>query len=254
MIVRQEQLFEQEGVTDYGAMGGAHAVPNLLRVEGKNPAYYAAKRYKPDFPNMMVAESVCADLATLLGLPIPPRTLITHADDLWLGFHVMPHDSKPLIPAKSDRLENPNDIPGVLAFDVLVCNWDRHEDNIILQRVLATIERYRLIMIDHSVCLGGMERDIEEWLKEPKDPRYYLSKPSSLLDRIESWHDFDAICAKLEALSHDHVLEVVNSVPGQWRPRHSDKSVMLADFLIDRARCVGELLHDSRDCFPSLRD
>lgn len=252
MIVEQAEFFEQERIEGYGPLGGAHTRPILVRVRGRNPGLYVAKRYQAASPYMMIAEAVCADLASLLGLPIPIRTAIEYESHLWLGSHHMPLDSKPLIPEKLDKLVNPGDIAGILAFDVLVCNWDRHEGNLILQRESPTMDRYRLKMIDHSVALGGRRRNIEEWIVEDKETTRYLEKPTPLLGRIESLEDFDPICTKLEALTAEEVSQVISSVPREWRPPQDNNADLLSDFLIQRAAKVRQLLHEASACFPSI--
>jgi len=104
----------------------------------------------------------------------------------------MPEDYKPVVPGMLDKLVNQEAVPSILAFDVLVCNWDRAEDRYMtVQRVVPTLDMYQLFMIDHSVALGGTSSDIVTWLAEDKETERYLSRPVHLLRRIGSWDDFE---------------------------------------------------------------
>ncbi len=253
MTVTQEQLFRQQGVKPVGSCGGAHSRPQLLLVNGRNPGHYCAKCYLPNSPYMMVAEVICADLASRLGLPIPARRRIEYDDNVWLGFQWMPEDYKPVMPEMLDKLVNPEVIPSILAFDVFVCNWDRAEDrNMIVQKVAPTLDMYQLFIIDHSVALGGTSNDMVAWLAQHKDTERYLRAPMHLLRRIESLDDFEPFLSKLESLDAAEISSIVNSVPGDWRPRQNDRTELLSGFLVRRTGEMRELLVNASHCFPSI--
>lgn len=249
MTTSQQRLFAQEGVKALGPAGGEHSKAQLLLINGKSPGHYVAKRYLPEYPYIMATEVVCADLASRLGLPIPSRRQIDYDETSWLGFHWMPEDYKPLVGEKLGKLENPEVI---LAFDVLICNWDRKEENMVLQKVSPTIDMYQLFMIDHSAALCGVYQSVDAWLATDKVTERYLTVPTELLGRVKSWEEFEPFLSKLENLPPQEVSAIVDSVPGFWRPRYNDKVHLLSGFIARRAHEVRGLLLGARDCFPSM--
>lgn len=252
MTAEQQMLFAQEGVKALGGVGGEHSKAQLLLINGRSPGHYVAKRYLPEYPYMMATEVVCADLASRLGLPIPSRRQIDYDGNTWLGFHWLPEDYKPLVGEKLGKLANPEVIPSILAFDVFICNWDRKDENMVLQKVSPTIDMYQLFIIDHSAALCGVYQSIDAWLRTNKATERYLTVPTELLGRVKSWEDFEPFLSKLEDLRAEEVSAIVDSVPEFWRPRYNDKTHLLSGFLARRAHEVRDLLLRARDCFPSI--
>jgi hypothetical protein len=241
----EQSLFRQPGVKPIRPLPGKHTKAMLLLVNGEETGYYAAKHYLDEYPYMMVAEFVCANLASRLGLPIPARRSIIYKSHVWLGFEWHAPDPKPLVPSTFGKLVNPEAIPSVLAFDVFVCNWDRKDENLLVQKVDPKMEMYELFMIDHSAAMGGdCSGDIVHWLNSDKDTKSYLERPSHLLGCIESLQDFEPFLARLEALRPQDNADIVDAVPHEWRPRHQDKTDRLSGFLIRRKRDVRTLLGD----------
>jgi hypothetical protein len=108
-----------------------------------------AKRYRSDNYTVL-NEYICGKIAQLLHLPVPPFMLVRDGQDTWFasaGFTTMGQMLPPIDP-KQVAQDVPHIATGVVLFDVLVVNADRHAGN--LAYVQATKQ---LHVFDHSHAL-----------------------------------------------------------------------------------------------------
>lgn len=111
------------------------------------------KKPRPSPPPYDVAsEFICADLARLLRLPVPPGFVARVGAELCFCSlsHNLSGDKLPPIDAEVAVQGAPDLCAGVTVFDVWIVNTDRHRMNISYQ---ASREPHRLNVIDHSHAL-----------------------------------------------------------------------------------------------------
>ncbi len=120
-----------------------------------------AKTSGPSAPYCLANEVVCADLGRVLGLPVPPYTIIelpVKQPDRpqpvkafsSLDFNLQGVALPPVNPVECVRLL-PDLCTGLILFDILVLNGDRHAGNLNLD----TTGHPRLTVFDHSHALLG---------------------------------------------------------------------------------------------------
>lgn len=113
-----------------------------------------AKKVTPAFPYVVANEFVCAGLAQVLGLPVPPACLLRHPDGPWFASidFEPPGGKLPPVDPAACFAELPDLSTGVLFFDILVANQDRHPKNLRLDMIAGVP---RLNVFDHERCLLG---------------------------------------------------------------------------------------------------
>lgn len=247
----QPTFFDQKGIAELGRLCGASGGYLL---DWLNHGHYAAKEYSTAKPYTLVSEYISADIASLLGLPIPARQIITFKGKRMLGFEWR-DDAKSFEPSMEANLTNADAIPGMLAFDVLLCNRDRHGGNVLLQRPSPSLDRYTFCLIDHSHALIGDMPNMEaliQFLKRHHEPDPFLQvAPPGLRELITNWADFDPWLSRIESLTGTKLGNILTGIPDEWRPQHNDCSLII-DFLLARKNRVRHLLFDGRAYFPNL--
>ncbi|MBA7678366.1 hypothetical protein ES703_86640 [subsurface metagenome] len=248
----QPTFFDQEGIAELVQLPGASG-GHLL--DWLNHGHYAAKEYSADKPYTLISEYISADIASLLGLPIPARQIIPFRGKKMLGFEWR-GDAKSFEPGMEIKLTNANAIPGMLAFDVLLGNRDRHRGNVLFQRPSPNLDRYTFYLIDHSHALIGDMPDMEtftQFLEQHNDPTPFLqAAPEQLRALVSDWADFDPWLAKIESLTGTNLHNILVGIPSEWIPHQGDCSLII-DFLLARKNRVRHLLVDGRLYFPKLR-
>ncbi len=125
-----------------------------------------AKTNGPDAPYCLPNEIVCAELGRFLRLPVPPCALVRPpgpGHPVWfasLDFNLTGESLPPVDPGQC-YAALPRECAGVLLFDLLVANGDRHAENLAADY---SAKPARLAVFDHSHALfgatagGGVER------------------------------------------------------------------------------------------------
>lgn len=246
----QSPLFSQEGVAELRKLPGAssgHVVDWL------NHGHFAVKEYTKAKPYTLISEWLCADIASSLGLPIPSRRTIPYNGQC-LGFEWR-DDSKEFMPGMESKLLNPEAIFGMLAFDVLVCNRDRHSGNILFQRPSPGVAKYNLELIDHSHALIGDLANfaaLEGFLTKNPDPDSFLRKaPSELRGLVKDLAAFDPWIHKIESLSQTQLTDSAAQLPDEWKP-NPDETGRLVDLLNSRRQAIRQLLESGKGQFPNV--
>lgn len=87
----------------------------------------------------------------------------------------------------------------MVAFDVFVCNTDRHIDNICFSK---SDSKYQPYLIDHMRCLGGYENtDKSQLFKLTMAYVFNFTGLSFISDEINDIRQFQGIIAKIEGLN-----------------------------------------------------
>lgn len=247
----QNSFFDQTGIAVIRHLSGASGG---ILVDWLNHGYYSAKPYTENRPYTLITEWLCADIATILDLRIPAREVIQFREEKLLGIEWR-SNSVGFMPGMENKLTNANMIPGIFAFDILICNRDRHHNNILFQRPNPGADKYTCILIDHSHALiGNMQNKeaFERFIRNNQDPGAYIgSVPQQLKDLIVSMEDFDPWIDKIEALSHSDLQSSLAGIPSEWRPT-PDESPELIDFIIFRKDNIRSLLSNSESYFRNM--
>lgn len=247
----QPTFFDQQGIAELRRLTGASGGYLL---DWLNHGYYAAKEYSTAKPYTLVSEYVSADIASLLGLPIPARQIITFKGRKMLGFEWR-DDAKSFELGMEGKLTNASAIRGMLALDVLLCNRDRHAGNVLVQRPSPNLDRYTLYLIDHSHALIGDMPNMEalmQFLEHHPDPDPFLQvAPRELRALVTDWADFHPWLAGIESLTRTSLENILGGIPDEWRPQHND-CLLIIDLLLARKNRIRQLLDDGQVYFPNL--
>lgn len=237
-----------DGVIDLGGLGGASSA---RRLELVGTGIYAAKRLTDNPPYTLVNEVVCAELALMFDLPMPAYRTIEFQGETWFGleFRVDHQDYKPEM---QSLIVNSASLPHLLAFDVLICNGDRHRQNLVFQKVSPAVERYRYQVIDHSHALVGTKSSVSEFTGSIQAPSAYLQHWPEFKAMVTSEADFEGFLGMAEVISTADVDSAVAAVPSVWRPTPDDCS-KLTNLLVQRARQIRTLMKQAQSCFPNWK-
>jgi hypothetical protein len=241
-------MFEITGVIDLGVLGGASGA-HKLQVPGD--AIYASKSFISERPYTLVSEVLCAELASMLGLPIPARRYVTFQGNTWFGLEWRP-EFRTLSDKVVSRLTNLDQVPSLIAFDIYVCNQDRHDANIVIQKVSPVLDRFAFWLIDHGHALAGPYASASQFTGDNHDASRYLRHNAILREQVRSYSDFKPFLTRLEDMSETALAEIEQAVVREWRPQ-PDETSLLIDFLWQMKSHVGELLTTVKDHFPNLK-
>jgi hypothetical protein len=150
----QQSLFPSVGITKLtSAPGGVTGAAWYMLASTNSSDVYAVKQANAQFPLMLVAETVCAAVGIELGLPIPQPVVFSLPPSLAFATLRIPNTLAAWDASSLSICDNADKIPDVLAFDVLVANADRHDKNVLIERVSASPIRNKMWLIDHSHAL-----------------------------------------------------------------------------------------------------
>jgi hypothetical protein len=251
--LNQPNFFDQQGYVDIGKVGvgvsGAHYIACL----GKGSlGYYVAKQYDPQKPWTLVSEWICADIASLLGLPIPARKIIPF-NGKWLGFELR-SEAKSFEPGMEQNIINCEVIAGMIAFDVWICNRDRNPGNVLLQRPSDGMQKYTLSLIDHSHALIGDLPNLDalrQFIERNNDPRCFVRPtPHQLRSVVCRMGEYMKPLMKIESFDIGQLAQVIQRIPTEWIP-NQEHLVDLVKFVGERATEVKSLIMDNKQLFVS---
>jgi hypothetical protein len=181
--------------------------------EGINDAEHVevaavAKRNNPDSPYLVANEIVAARIGQCLGVPVPSFGVVEKDHVFYFfGWHfaLAGEETPPIDPRRLCELM-PTEALGIVAFDMLIANEDRHEWN-----VEARLARkpHEVVVYDHERALLGSHpgrgvRRLEEVRDElvidrpPGDPQHclvgHVRDASSLFIWSESLRQLPRLC------------------------------------------------------------
>jgi hypothetical protein len=204
-----------------------------------------AKTSSAQFPRAVANELICNHLARTLMLPCPPGALIEHAQLLYfaaLDFNVRGQSLPPANPILIVH-QNPELAWGIILFDVLIMNEDRHTSNISHDRPSNDIQ-----IFDHSHALlgpAGLPTPIGfARVNGLSIGNHCLAKNISLPFGFDKW-------VKRINLIPDYAIEdiVAEAIPTGLPP--GDASLYV-DALKFRRGCIENLVRSNLVAFPLL--
>ncbi len=172
-------------------------------------------------------EHICCEIGRFLRLPLPPGALINGpegSEDVWFASLNFNAEGEALPPADIDYCLNrfPKTSAGLLLFDILIANADRHAKNLYIDKLSSPPE---MSIFDHSHALfGGMLGPNfvpgPHRLNVLRD-RLAISRGSEtglnrhcLLDHIESDNHFEEWVERIRCIPDFFIREICQEVVG----------------------------------------
>lgn len=129
-----------------------------------------------------------------------------------------------------DKIENAEKIPGMIAFDIFVCNVDRSPPNSLIAPVDEGRQRYNYFLIDHGLCFGGHAWNEASLNNLPMQPCGIPWNTSG----ISGPESFTPIIEQLKSLERKDFQDMVDSIPLDWNANTKDMT-KLVDVLVNRS-------------------
>lgn len=204
-------------------------------------------------PYSTANEVIAANLAAAIGVPVLGWEFVEWDGEVGFGItKIARNQFTGMSDQTAEELRTPDVFSAIAAFDLLVCNTDRHSRNL-----LAIRHReggYDLIASDHSHCLmrewitpKNLEQFHTQHLKE--SPQDYFRCPQ-LRYGVRDCQILSDTLDRIEDVDQDTVVAAVEAVPYLWLPA-AEKS-LVTHFLQDRAAGIRQLLRGVSSSFPNL--
>lgn len=212
----------------------------------------AVGKGREENPYLIANEWIAANIGQFLRLPIPPFSLIQGRDaktrmfaSLSFEGNTSPADVKP----NTLWLKHPELCTGIVLFDVLIGNTDRHEKNI---KVDNSISPGRLYLFDHDRALmcAVPEQGIE-WLEKTKnDPLLRWHCLREVLNTAKHFREWRQRISSIPSWFISDVCEVAKKECGIRK----DEANAAMDFLMHRKDEIDGLVIQNKHLFPNVSD
>lgn len=232
--------------------------------EGVNNAWWVrhlafGRESSDDSPYLIANEWICACIGAFLRLPIPPFALMKQGttDGMFVSFK---YGSSGVTPDDVDPAACVKHLPflsaGIVLFDILVANADRHTSNL---KVDAPQEPKEIEVFDHDHALFGIVRG------------HAVQRFQRLTDRVAtsggSETGENTNCLLLEIDTATHLwgwVERISTIPNWFLKDICDEVVGVTvtreeadsafDFLWYRRNTLDQLIKNNRAKFPRISD
>ncbi len=204
-----------------------------------------AKKATSTDPYIVSNETICNQIAQILLLPCPPGSLLIHENEQYfasLNFNI---GGLTLPPADPSLIvdQHVNLSWGIILFDVLCMNADRHTGNISHDQSTNDLQ-----IFDHSHAFVGSHGNVSDTLLARVD---HLSIGGHCLAREISRVDgFDMWCDRIKAIPDFFIKGVVGNACGLGIPTSSVDEC--ANALIQRRDQIEALVKNNLNSFPML--
>ncbi|MBP2246068.1 hypothetical protein [Paenibacillus xylanexedens] len=140
-----------------------------------------------------------------LALDLPLVNTSFHMDHATVGVitKLVPPPVFKLSEIKLELVQNFESLIDMVAFDIFICNSDRHIDNICFSKQQ---NLYYPMLIDHTRCLGGCKTNDLQKLNDDRFPYYLnLTGLEFINERISGVEVFDAIITRIKQINLDEI-------------------------------------------------
>jgi len=206
-------------------------------------------------PYCIANEYIAGRIGAFIGLPVPPCGVFTDGAaprKLWFGsldFNLDSHTLPPVDTAACVR-DMPSESTGLLMFDVLIANNDRHPTNF-------EVDPPRMSVFDHSHCLFGTTAGQGEARLATMKGRLGITGAAPtggsrhcLLDVIDTGDHFGRWVERIKALPDFFIEDVVADVQDAGITP-AEGTAMLA-FLKDRRDTIWDIAKANTDEFKAV--
>ena len=204
-----------------------------------------AKKAIAGEPNIVINELICSSLARSLYLPCPPGILLEHGGDTYfcsMNFNVAGQALPPISPKKLLQ-QYPRLCWGIILFDVLVMNPDRHEHNLSFDTTTGAVQ-----IFDHSRAFMPLTWDVDSVMQSHKGKLGL--QVQCLAQEISDIDGFDMCCDRIEALPDYAIEESVSQICEIGFPV-GKKSDLIA-FFKDRRSSIRSIAQSHWASFPKM--
>jgi hypothetical protein len=219
-----------------------------------------AKCNSPAVPYCVPNELICAAIGRFIGLPIPPCGLIhapTAAVTTWfasLDFNLAGDSLPPVDPVRCFN-ELPRLSAGLLLFDVLIGNCDRHRGNFAVD---FSVQPPRMSVFDHGHALFGYEagkaadrlRDLRCRLSITGGA-YTKGHRHCLLDIIKTDDDFGDWISRIRSIPDFLVADLCQDAVGIGATEA--ESQLASDFLKYRRDNMRDIISNHQSEFRAIQ-
>jgi hypothetical protein len=208
-------------------------------------------------------EYICCEIGRFLRLPVPPGALVNGPngpEDIWFASLNFNADGETLPPADIEYCltQFPMLSTGLLLFDILIANSDRHSKNLYVDRLSEPPE---MTIFDHSHALfGGMNgvnfvpgQQRLDALKNRLAVSGGLETGGNrhcLLDRIQSVDYFDEWFRRIGSIPDFFIAEVCAETVNLGVNQAEAEAAR--DFIIHRRDKLKELVESDKDKFSNV--
>jgi hypothetical protein len=204
-----------------------------------------AKKSNVAEPNIVLNELACNLLARALFLPCPPGVLLEHSGDTYfcsMNFNLA-GQALPPTPVQTVVDEQPELCWGVLLFDVLMMNPDRHNRNLAYDRQSKKVQ-----IFDHSRAFLPLKQDIDSVVAANAGRLGFQNH--CLRTEMSSMQGFDLWCSRVKALPDYMIEETISALCDIGFP--ADKRQVAVDFIRLRRDGIDDLITNNIGQFPKL--
>lgn len=201
-------------------------------------------------------EKISAEIGRFLRLPVPPPALTRSPDyeavDIWfasLEFDSRQDELPQLDSSTADKLvkEKPSIATGIVLFDVLIFNDDRHTNNIAADFQVTPPEVY---LFDHSHTLFGSV-DADDGIQKLKDRKQkFINDGHCLLQRLSTDKYFDTWLKRIKKLPDFYIRGICFEVTDAGLSE--DEADAAYEFLKYRRDNIRTLVQDNQSLFKSI--
>jgi len=220
-----------------------------------------AKCNGPNAPYCVPNEFICVEIARFLRLPMPPSGIINAPAapiTQWfasLDFNLSGNALAPIDPMRSFAAL-PDECTGLLLFDVLIANCDRHRGNLSIN---FAVHPPQMAVFDHSHALFGYHDGRgRDRLAQMRD-RLAISGGSHtgpnrhcLLDAISTDSHMRKWLDRIAALPDFFIEDICNDAASLGLTAAEAQDVI--GFLKARRHSLHRIIEDNRDEFSAIKD
>lgn len=216
----QPQAHALRIMDDLGEIGEGFCKAHAVTAE--NGQEYIAKgpTLQPDHFYAAANEYIAYVLGSRLGLSMLNATLLQAGDDFYFGSPYMLKGSwrDRMDPALFRRCGNLDQVYGLVAFDVWLYNFDRHEGNLLCRQIPRT-GAWMMLLNDHSHCLmapAETPASLAARVAGGRPPE--LVKLPYVREEVRSLDRLKQAVGKVESLTDTTIGTVVASLPTKLLP------------------------------------
>lgn len=191
-----------------------------------------AKSRSANAPLEFASEMIAGELARTLRLPVAGGVFVNKERDRWyasFNFNSFAKEDLPdVIPVMVNRIiaTRPDIAAGIVAFDMWVCNEDRHDKNIAWND-----DEEEVFIFDQGEALMGSS-DTRRRLERIRRLQLLGIGDHCLVNAIKDTSTLNPWFAKIEAIPEGFICEIISEAETLGLTRSDGK--FLADFLLER--------------------
>jgi len=202
---------------------------------------------------LIANEWIAGNIAQFLRLPVPPFAITQGADSRTRMFVSLLFDITGG-PADSDGgilwAHHPKLCTGILAFDILIANFDRHARNI---RIDDPIKPRKVFLFDHdqAICGGGIGKaDLRKRFQDFRDDPYLGYH--ILKEFVDTEEFFPEWIKRIIEIPDWYIEELCQD--SQQVGLTQTEAKLTCEFLIHRKENIFKIIYDQRHLFPKIKE